>query len=205
MARRSNFDPDEVLDPDDLEELEEEGAFDSRGLLKDGHATRVKMYMRDGAINPNLLPHQRAKAAQQTEDAAARRFGLQDGLQLHKPGFRRNTDAAALERVQEAYAAYDAADSVAYKQPREFGGDEPRLTGAGAPGRGSGAPAGAYPYAAASEGASCTSNGAPGRLRQVNGKLECVPDRRQDAATFDAKQAAYDEYDRIASNAWRSR
>ena len=27
MARRSNFDPDEVLDPDDLEEqLEEEGA-----------------------------------------------------------------------------------------------------------------------------------------------------------------------------------
>ena len=53
MARRSNFDPDEVLDPDDLEEqLEEEG---NDGILKDGQSVRVgALYMKDGSINPNL-------------------------------------------------------------------------------------------------------------------------------------------------------
>ena len=34
MANRRKSDPDEELDPDELEELEAEGAFDSRGLLK---------------------------------------------------------------------------------------------------------------------------------------------------------------------------
>ena len=117
--------------------------------------------------------------------------------------------------MQQAYPAYDAADAAAYKQTRdysEYTGNEPRNTGTGAPAKALAAPAGAYPYAAASEGASCTSNGAPGHLRTVNGKLECVPDRRQDAATFDAKAAAYDEYDRemataicAASNDWTAR
>jgi len=75
-------------------------------------------------------------------------------LQLHRPGFRRVTDAAALARVQQAYTAYDAADAQAYKhgQPSDAGG---------------------------------------------------VPDRRQDAAVFDSKAAAYAEYDRDMANAWR--
>jgi hypothetical protein len=152
MARRNNFDPDEVLDPDDLEEkLEEEG---NDGILKDGQSVRVALYMKDGSINPRLTATQRGKAAQQTEDAIARRFGLSDGLQLHRPGFRRVTDAAALARVQQAYTAYDAADAQAYKhgQPSDAGG---------------------------------------------------VPDRRQDAAVFDSKAAAYAEYDRDMANAWR--
>jgi hypothetical protein len=117
MAPRRKFDPEE--DPDELEErLEEEGNYDSNGLLKDGHRVRVPLYMRDGAINPNLTPTQQAKAAaqQQIQDAAARKFGLSDALQLHKPGFRYNTwDADAQERTRQAYADADTADANAWK------------------------------------------------------------------------------------------
>ncbi len=111
MARRRKLDPDAELDPDQLEELEEE----NDSILRDGQSVRVSLFMKDGAINPNLLPHQKAKAAQQTEDAVARRFGLTDALQLHRPGFRRNTDAAALERVRQAYNDAEAADANAWK------------------------------------------------------------------------------------------
>ena len=113
MARRRKFDPEE-MDPEELEELEEE---DSRGILRDGQSVRVPLYMRDGSINPSLTPTQRAKAQhdQQTADAQARTFGLQDALQLHRPGFRYNTDAAARTRIAQAYEAYDAADTNAWK------------------------------------------------------------------------------------------
>ena len=42
--------------------------------------------LKDGSINPNLTPTQRGKAAQQTEDAVARRFGLTDALSFTVPG-----------------------------------------------------------------------------------------------------------------------
>ena len=121
-------------------------------------------------------------AARQTEDAVARRFGLSDALQLHRPGFRRNTDAGALARVQQAYTAYDAADAQAYKQTgeyNEYGGGEPRNTGSGAPGRGTGAPAGAYPLSAG-EGSACTIDGRSGVLVRQGNWLVCQP-RSQDA------------------------
>jgi hypothetical protein len=150
MARRRR----EELDPDELEErLEEE----EDGILRDGQHSHVPMFLRDGSVNPNLLPVQRAKAAQHTEDAVARRFGLTDGLALHRPGFRRVTDAAALERILRAYNDYDAADAVAYKKPSdasEYTGSEPRNTGAGALAQGYGkAPAGAYPLSAGDKAA----------------------------------------------------
>lgn len=115
MARRRKFDPEE-MDPEELEELEEE---DSRGILRDGQSVRVPLYMRDGSINPSLTPTQRAKAQhdQQTADAQARKFGLQDALQLHRPGFRYNTDAAARTRIAQAYEAYDAATQTPGKPP----------------------------------------------------------------------------------------
>ena len=185
-------------------EDEDDSAFDRNGVLRDGAVTRVRLVMRDGAINPNLLPHQQAKAAQQTEDAVARRFGLTDGLQLHKPGFRRVTDAAALERMQAAYTAYNSADAAAYKQTRdynEYGGDEPRNTGTGAPNKGSAAPAGAYPLSAG-EGSSCSIDGTAGTLVRQGNWLVCRPARRQSAATI--KQAAYDAYDADMANAWRN-
>ena len=94
---------------------EEENEENEDALLKDGETFRVPLYMRDGAINPDLTQSQRAKAGahQQYQDAAARKFGLTDGLQLHRPGFRYNTDAAAQERTRQAYNDYDAADANA--------------------------------------------------------------------------------------------
>ncbi len=97
------------------EELEEETEDERSGILRDGQRVRVSLLMRDGAINPDLLPHQRAKALHQTEDAVARRFGLSDAQQLHRPGFRRNTDVAALARVQQAYTDAEIADANAWK------------------------------------------------------------------------------------------
>ena len=175
------------------------------GILRDGQRVRVSLFLKDG-INPDLLPHQRAKALHQTEDAVARRFGLSDALQLHRPGFRRNTDVGALARVQQAYTDAEMADAEAWRNPavrldyKEYGGDEPRNTGSGAPGRGSGAPAGAYPLSAG-EGSTCTVNGQAGVLVRQGNWLVCKPRRNQDAA-FDAKQAAYEAYDREMSQAY---
>jgi hypothetical protein len=189
------------------EELEEETGDERSGILRDGQRVRVSLFMRDGSISPDLLPHQRAKALAarqtQTEDALARKFGLSDAMQLHKPGFRRNTDVAALERSRAAYAAADAADAQAYKQTRDYdehGGDEPRNTGTGAPAKGSGAPAGAYPLSAG-EGSECSVDGRSGTLVRQGNWLVCKP-RSQDAASFDAKQAAYEAYDREMSVAY---
>ena len=93
----------------------EESEEEVDGILRDGQSVRVSLFMRDGAINPDLTPTQRGKAMHQTGDAAARRYGLSDALQLHKPGFRRNTDAGALARVQQAYTDAESADANAWK------------------------------------------------------------------------------------------
>ena len=69
-------------------------AFDERGLLKDGRRVRVPLMMRDG-----MSPLQRSVA----EDAAARRFGLRNALDLHQPGPRFCTDAVANDAREQAY------------------------------------------------------------------------------------------------------
>lgn len=99
------------------QEEQEEEAENANSILRDGQSMRVPLYMRDGAINPDLTPTQRAKALahQQTEDALARRFGLNDARQLHRPGFRYNMDRAALERSRQAYADADAEACNAWK------------------------------------------------------------------------------------------
>jgi hypothetical protein len=206
MARRRKFDPDEQLDPDELEELEEEGAFDSRGLLKDGHSTTIKMYMRDGRPNPRLSATQRAIAATHQPlviDAT------NNPMAMHKPGFRYLADArqrAMSDAVKaEAIQEVDRRDSNAWRRDYdEFSGSEPRLTGSGAPGRGSGAPAGSYPLSAG-EGSSCTIDGAPGVLQRQGNWLVCQPTRRATDAAFDAKAQAYAEDDREQANASRGR
>jgi hypothetical protein len=95
----------------------EESEEEVDGILRDGQSVRVSLFMRDGAINPDLTPTQRGKALHQTqaEDAIARRYGLEGVGQLHKPGFRRNSDAAALARVQQAYTDAETADANAWK------------------------------------------------------------------------------------------
>jgi hypothetical protein len=67
---------------------------DERGLLRDSYRLRVPLMMRDG-----LSGVQRAVA----EDAAARRFGLRNALELHQPGPRFCTDAAANDAKRQAY------------------------------------------------------------------------------------------------------
>ena len=190
MARRRRFDPEE-MDPDELEEkLEAEGVLDARGLLRDGRSLRVPLYLKDGSINSHLSAVQRSiaasKTAQPTQDAVARGFGLSDGLQLHRPGFRRNTsDAAALERTRQAYADADIEASNAWKGSTADAraGDPCTVRGP------------EFPH----------DHGAQGTLQQRNGGWVCVPSNpRQDAATFDAKAAAYAEYDREMADAWRT-
>ena len=119
MARR-RIDPDQELDPDELEEkLEEEGAFDSRGLLKDGHATRVKMYMRDGSPNPYLTATQQAIAASRQHKRPLVNDGAGDPMAMHKPGFRYLTDnkqRAISDAVKaEAYDEYEEEANNAWK------------------------------------------------------------------------------------------
>ena len=114
MARRRKFDP-AAMDPEELEEILEQLGGNDDAILRDGQSVRVPLYMRDGVINLNLAPTQRGKALQQTEDAVARRFGLQDGLQLHRPGFRYNTDSAALARTRQAYADADQEAANAWR------------------------------------------------------------------------------------------
>jgi len=173
---------------------EEEEELDD--ILRDGQSVRVPLYLRDGAISPDLTPHQRAKALHQTQtaDAVARRYGLSDAMQLHKPGFRRNTDVAALARVQQAYTDAETADANAWK---------------GAANRTN--------LRDSQEGDPCTVRGpeypddfgSPGTLQMGNdGELVCVPDGLQDARRQDAasvKRAAYEQYDREMANAWRTR
>ena len=191
MARRRRFDPAET-DPDELEEEleekleekleeEEDSAFRD-GILRNHAVARVPLYMKDGSINPNLTPTQRGKAAQQTQDAVARRFGLTDGLQLHRPGFRRNTDSAALERSRQAYADADTQAANAWRGNDQRAGDPCTVRGP------------EYPL----------DFGSAGTLQKRNGDWVCVPNKkRHDAAALDSKVAAYADYDREMANAWR--
>jgi hypothetical protein len=148
--------------------------------------------MRDSA---DLSPMQRevmADKARRTDDAA-KRFGLSDALDLHKPGQRFCVDATARAHVEEVYQDEKRKLQDAWRTPVARGQQE---------------------------GDVCTvreggvAEGSPGHLRMVNGKLTCVPDRRQDSAprgpTYDAaegeriKAAAYAEMVDELTNAWRT-
>jgi hypothetical protein len=79
---------------------------DDDTILKDGERLTVPMFMRDGAINPNLNPVQRAIAATRdtaTFDAASHRPGHRypsgTNDSLHQPGFRYGVHDAAMERA----------------------------------------------------------------------------------------------------------
>jgi hypothetical protein len=159
MARRKTIQRDPY--GSELSEFEEEEEED--GLLKDGQTLRVPLYLKDGAINPDLTPTQRAKAI------AARQPLVNDGtsnpMAMHRPGFRYHADA-----TQRAIS--DAVKAEALQEVDEIS-------------------------------ANAWRGHADGHLRQGNSKFERVLNRRQDAATFDAKQAAYEHYDREMAVAWR--
>ncbi len=102
-------------------------------------------------------------------DEAAKRFGLDDGLALHKPGQRFSTDEAANDAREEARREWIDEMCNAWRKPA--------------------ADASSGEFRGAQEGDVCTvreggvGEGSPGHLRMLNGKLTCVPDKhRADAA-----------------------
>jgi hypothetical protein len=147
-------------------------------LLADGEAMRVPMSMMDSAKPPRLA----------------------DGKQVpsHRPGFRLAgslaTDAKMAER-KKSYDSYDEEISRAYLGDAAV---ESPSTGFGS--------APSTELRGRREGDQCTIDGWPGHLRDVNGKLSCVPDNKgsQDAKSLKAiRDEAYDSYDEFVSNAWR--
>ena len=175
-------------------EYEEEENEDA--ILQDGARLRVPLYLKDGVTpNPRLTPTQRDKAiAARQQNQSLVTDGTSNPMAMHKPGFRYTADAnrRALDDAvkNEAYAEVDQRDANAWK---------------GATNR---------TNLRDQEGAPCTVRsaqfpddfGSPGTLQMGDdGELVCVPDNLQDARRLDAKQQAYEEYDRIARDAWRSK
>jgi hypothetical protein len=146
-------------------------------MLRDGQTLRVPMTMRD-----SMSEMQRSVA---DHKMARERFGLNDALDLHRPGQRFSTDAAARARVEEARAEGIREMCDAWKNPpvADQRGQRP--------------------------GDQCTIDGQPGHL---NHRLECLPDKRQDSApprTMDAidaqkiKDAAWLQSVQELEQAWR--
>jgi hypothetical protein len=86
---------------------------DDDRILRDGERMRVPLTLMDGMQRDVAQHFQRARV----RDAAARRFGLSDGLALSRPGFRYVVDDAALDAVEQAYADIAARDVNAWKNP----------------------------------------------------------------------------------------
>jgi hypothetical protein len=142
--------------------------------LRDGDRLRVPLHMRDAAT---LSPMQRevmADKAARLEDEAAKRFGLSDGLDLHKPGSRYCSDTGNAAKAK-AYAdgVRDMCD--AWKKPA-----------------GSGEVVGARP------GDACMIDGQPGHL---NARLQCVPDQRRADSVPPRTMTAADAQ-KIRDEAW---
>ena len=161
--------------------------FDERGVLKDGRRLRVPLMMMDG-----LDDVERAIVL----DAAARRFGLSNGNDLRKPGYRYTTDSRALEAKERAYRERDEADAEAWR------GNPPAGAGSGE-------------FRGAQEGDICTVRGldfledlgGPGHLQMRNGHLVCVPDKPQSARKHDhamTMDEVYQAYDLEISQRWRT-
>ena len=92
---------------------------DDDGILPDGGTRRVPMLLKDGSV-VELEDWQR-------DVIYAHRLGLNDGLDLHRPGPRYCSDQAALDAKAEAYAAGVMEMCDAWKQPPPTPPAEPRV------------------------------------------------------------------------------
>ena len=87
----------------------DDDAFDENGLLRDGGTARVSMLMKDADafLVPAVMKDDEGKDVHleswQRNVLYAHRLGLNDSLDLHRPGPRFCTDAAALEAKEAAY------------------------------------------------------------------------------------------------------
>jgi len=155
--------------------VDDDEAFDERGVIRDGYGMRVPLLMQDSVQRAVRADARRRKVVarrpagsrattyteeEEEEDAA---FG-DAALALHRPGYRTSTrvnDDAAVE----AYRQYAADQANAWKK------------------RNAQPPPGAYPLSAG-VGTACTINGAPGVLVESDDGqwLVCKPVARQDSA-----------------------
>jgi hypothetical protein len=139
------------------------------GVLQPGFTIRVPSYLRDHA-------RQQFADARSYWDSNKDTLLVTDAARLggtagNRPGFRVLDAPLNRQAVRDARAAYIRDLETAYESPQ---------TGFGVHGmRGS------------QVGDVCTINGAPGRLRSVNGELQCVPDRA-DARTVDGRRECPD-------------
>jgi hypothetical protein len=166
---------------------------DDDPVLRDGQRIVVPMNMADSAQREVIEHFEQLRA----EDAAARKLGLNDALDLHKPGQRFSVDAAARARVEQARAEGIREMCDAWKQPMADIANEAR---------------GAQP------GDECTvregghGEGSPGHLQMRGGRLVCVPDKRRAdsvprtmdaAAAQQVKDQAWLEMCRDLEEAWK--
>jgi len=108
----------------ELEEWEEQDAFEPNGVLKDGYSLRVPLYMKagtpvdDGFSRAMLDSYKRGRKG---VDASAGLVsdGGDDAWALHRPGPRYLADAtarnAANAELAKAYAEYDADQSERWR------------------------------------------------------------------------------------------
>jgi len=184
---------------------------------------RVPLMLRDSApVQVRLADGSDATLEQWQADALREVRGQNvfgrdgDEFALNKPGSRYYGDQEGRERVEDARNTATRLMCDAWRHPvRDAGRDDP-VTGFGAT-AGEAAPSG-YSLTGAREGDICTvrsggvDEGAPGRLRMVNGALVCVADpgfreqeEKREDDTMDAREAAYREYCRELSDAWKGK
>jgi hypothetical protein len=136
-------------------------------MLKDGSIVELEGWQRD-----LILAARAADAAD-----AARAFGLNDALALHRPGPRRCTDGYDVR--EEVYQDEKRKLQDAWRRPisdASGGGRDPQ------------------------PGDQCMIDGQPGHL---NHRLECVPDREDAMSAMDARERAYQDSKRELQDAWR--
>jgi hypothetical protein len=162
------------------------------GIVKDGQTLRVPVFMCDSVDDP--LQHAVAKDAEARKvlvvDSYGRAAGSRPGPCYLKPAEPGTNDAAMQVTAgvmrDEAYSQMCKDLQDAWRAP-SMPPAEANVTGYG-----SGAMRGQRP------GDACTIDGFPGHL---NDKLECVPDRREDAVNDRAIARVHDTKDALA-NAW---
>jgi hypothetical protein len=196
--------------------------FDENGILRDGRSIRVPLMMRDSSTAAAALSCEDARLA--TEAFVATQRALADGLVFdalaaHKPGFRYSDrsiqDAAYAESVERISNEWRTKDTYYAEVPQSV------REGAQAP-KGI-LPLGSVPKhgTSAKLGEACYQEGATGTWENDGkGNLYCKlkpmarptvpPTNPSSADSISAadgqrlKDAAYEEYVRDITNAWRS-
>jgi hypothetical protein len=179
MARQqriSDFDDDENF----------ETLPSGQRVLRDKGVMRTRMAAMDGVSD--AAQRQRATMRDAARQHFARRYGLRDSSDLHRPGFRLQPDKAARGEKLAAHDAYEERLTTLYLSPHAAN------TGGGSQGQ----------RETREEGDSCLIGGMEGHLVEIDGELTCIPDSVDDAASLSDREIAHLKYLDHVSNAWRN-